>query len=121
MEKESKNEVLRSFTNIKNVETKIYRIGNIDLWTPIAVETGGIFLISAFLVALINRIIPIPGDEGIKFIFIPMVLTMIIKTAKIDGKSPHIYLLRLIEFKNNQDKVIERFEYREEEKEFEFE
>lgn len=121
MEKESKSEVLRSFTKIKNVETKIYRIGNIDLWTPIAVETGGIFLVSAFLVFLINRIIPLPGNEGIKFIAIPIILTTIIKTAKIDGKSPHIYLLRLIEYKNNQDKVIERFEFREDEIEFEFE
>ena len=121
LEKDSKSEVLRSFSNIKNVETKIYRVGNIDLWIPIAVETGCIYLISAFLVFLINRIVPIPLNEGIKYFAIPIVLTMIIKTAKIDGKNPHIYLLRLIEYKFNQKKIIERFEFREEEKEFEFE
>lgn len=94
MEKESKHEILRSFSNIKNVDTKIYRVGNIDLWTPIAIETASIFIVSAFLV---------------------------FKTAKIDGKKPHIYLLRLIDYKFNNKKVIERFEFREEEKEFEFE
>lgn len=121
MEKESKHEILRSFSNIKNVDTKIYRVGNIDLWTPIAIETATIFIISAFLVFLVNRIIPIPLNDGMKYFAIPIVLTMVIKTAKIDGKKPHIYLLRLIDYKFNNKKVIERFEFREEEKEFEFE
>lgn len=112
--------VLRSFSNLKNFETKIYRAGNINLLVPIGLESTAIFTVVLLMVFFIDKFFSLPIMPVIKFVAIPVGLTMFIRTAKVDGKKPYIYLLRLIQYISIKDKVIERFEFREEEKEIEF-
>lgn len=120
MREEDTKIILRSFSNLKNFETKIYRAGNINLLIPIGLESAAIFTVVLLLVFFIDKFISLPMMPVIKFVAIPIGLTMFIRTAKVDGKKPHIYLLRLIQYFSIKDKVIERFEFREEEKEIEF-
>ena len=112
--------ILRSFGNLKNFETKIYRAGNINLLVPIGLESAAIFTVVLLLIFFVDKFITLPIMPVIKFGVIPVGLTMFIRTAKVDGKKPHIYLLRLIQYMAIKNKVIERFEFREEQKEIEF-
>lgn len=111
--------ILRSFSNLKNFETKIYRAGNINLLIPIGLESAAIFTTILLIIFFIDKFISLPMPV-IKFGAIPIALTMFIRTAKVDGKKPHIYLLRLIQYLSIKNKIIERFEFRHEEKEIEF-
>ncbi|MGL4571784.1 MAG: TcpE family conjugal transfer membrane protein [Clostridium sp.] len=121
MEKDDKTIILRSFSNIKNVDIKVYKIGNMKLWQPVSIEAFSIFCASEAIMLLINSIIALPLPAVIKYFAIPVGLTYIIKTARIDGKKPHIYLLRLLEYNKIKNKTIERFEIKEDIEEIKFE
>ena len=121
MSKEEKVIVLRSFTNIKNLETKIYKIGNIKLIAPLPLQSLGVFLIIDAVIVLINLIVNLPFNGTIKYLIIPFLLTIFFKKAQIDGKPPHVYFLRLLEYQLIKKAQIERFEVREKEKVIEFE
>lgn len=117
---EDKTIVLRSYSNLKNIKTKIYKIGNIPVLIPIEIEAMGMFTILFFIVIILDNIIKLNINPIYKYIAIPLGLTMLLKTAKIDGKAPHIYLLRLLQFQTIRTKTIERFEIREMDKEIIF-
>ena len=117
---DDKTIVLRSYSNLKNIKTKIYKIGNIPVLVPIEIEAVGIFTILFFITTIIDSIIKLNINPIYKYIAIPVGLTMLLKTAKIDGKAPHIYLLRLFQFQQIRNKTIERFEIRETDKEIIF-
>ena len=117
---EDKTIVLRSYSNLKNIKTKIYKIGNIPVLVPIELEAIGMFAILFFITTMIDNIIKLNINPIYKYIAIPLGLTMVLKRAKIDGKSPHIYLLRLLQFQEIRTKTIERFEIREPNKEIIF-
>ena len=119
MIKEEKVIVLRSFTNIKNLETKIYKVGNIKLIAPL--PSLGVFLTIDAVIVLINLIVNLPFNGTIKYLIIPFLLTIFFKKAQIDGKPPHISILRLLEYQLIKKAQIERFEVREKEKVIEFE
>lgn len=121
VEKDEKIIVLRSFTNIKNLETKIYKVGNIKLIAPLPLQSLGVFLIVDAVMVLINLIIRLPLNGTIKYLIIPFLLTMFFKKAQIDGKAPHIYVMRLLEYQSIKKAQIERFEIRKKEKVIEFE
>lgn len=117
---EDKTIVLRSYSNLKNIKTKIYKIGNIPVLIPIEIEAAGMFAILFFIVFIVDAILKLSINPIYKYIAIPLGLTMVLKTAKIDGKAPHIYLIRLLQFQLIRTKTIERFEMRETNKEIIF-
>lgn len=112
--------VLRSYSNLKNIKTKIYKIGNIPILVPIELEAIGMFAILFFITVMVDSIVKLGINPIYKYILIPVGLTMLLKRAKIDGKSPHIYLLRLFQFQEMRTKTIERFEVRDTDKEIIF-
>ena len=117
---EDKTIVLRSYSNLKNIKTKIYKIGNIPVLVPIELEALGMFAILFFITTIVDSIIKLNINPIYKYIAIPVALTMVLKTAKIDGKAPHIYFFRLLQFQQIRNKTIERFEIRETDKEIIF-
>ncbi|WWU66722.1 TcpE family conjugal transfer membrane protein (plasmid) [Clostridium baratii] len=118
---EDKVVVLRSFTNIKNLETKVYKIGNIKLLAPIALQSLGLFILVDAVMVFINLLINLPFKGVTKFLIIPALLTMFLKKAEIDGKPPHMYVLRLLEYQRIKGATIEQFEFKEKDKVIEFE
>lgn len=112
--------VLRSYSNLKNIKAKLYKIGDIPILVPIAIESAIIFAISVGAIFIINKIIQIPLNPIYTFIAIPLGITMLFKTTKIDGKNPHIYLLRLLQYQRIRKKTIERFEIIDEIEEIKF-
>ena len=105
--------ILRSYSNLKNIKTKIYKIGNIPILAPIEIDALAIFSVSLIVVLIINGIIEIPLNPMYKFIGIPVGITAIIKTTRIEGKPPHLYFWRLIQYQQIRKKPIENFEVKE--------
>ena len=112
--------ILRSYSNLKNIKTKIYKIGDIPILVPIAIESLIMFSSTLFIVLIINAIVEIPLNPIYKFIAIPLGVSIVFKTTKIDGKKPHIYLLRLLQYQRIRKKTIEQFEIRDDIKEIKF-
>lgn len=112
--------ILKSYNSLKYIKTRIYKLGNIPVLVPIAVESVAIFSVSLVAVLIINSIIEIPINSVYKFIGVPLALTMVLKTTKIEGKAPYLYLWRLIQYQFIRKKIIENFEIKEEIKEIRF-
>lgn len=112
--------VLRSYSNLKNIKIKIYKIGNLPTLIPIEIEMLSILAASLFLVLIVNAIVEIPLNPIYKFIGIPIGIAMILKTAKIDGKKPHMYILRLLQYQRIRKKTIERFNIKDDIEEINF-
>lgn len=112
--------ILRSYSNLKNIKTKLYKIGNKSIWFPIEVETLITGVAALVAVFIIDSLFKIPINPIYKFIALPLGVALALKTTKIDGKSPHIYLIRLLQYQQIRKKVIERFDIKENIKEIKF-
>lgn len=112
--------ILKSYNSLKHIKTRIYKFGNIPVLVPIAIESLAIFSVSLVGVLIIDSILKIPINQVYKFIGIPLGLTMVLKTTKIEGKAPYLYLWRLIQYQLIRKKTIENFEIKEEIKEIRF-
>ena len=112
--------VLRSYSNLKNIKTKLYKLGNKSIWFPIEVETLITFFGALVIILIIDVLFKIPINPIYKFLAFPLGVSLALKTTKIDGKSPHIYLIRLLQYQQIRKKTIERFDVRENIKEIKF-
>jgi hypothetical protein len=91
---------IRIYNHVFRIEKTIYSIQGIPLPIPVSYRQMVFFVGTAIAMILLNRFPPICWIEYhlIKFIGIPFLVAWFFTRKTLDGKSPHRFILRFMEY-----------------------
>lgn len=95
-----KPKVLRTYNSVWKVEKVLYGIQDIPLPIPVTYRQVGFFVGGVILVWFLNHFPPFSLiDLGlIEYVFLPGLFSWFFTKQLLDGKAPHSFLWRVIQF-----------------------
>lgn len=93
--------ILRTYSSVWNVETKIYSIENFKLLVPIKPREAVYFILGFAITKLILTVLPFFQGVPfvIKWLLIPYGIMKFLTKQKLDGKLPHKFFIEYVMFK----------------------
>lgn len=104
--------ILRTYGGTWKFEIKIYSIGNVTLPVPVPPSEAAYFVLAFLFMILLSKILPFLSviPFVLKYIVVPFLIMQFLTKKKLDGKSPHKFLLGYLEYTLVQPKCISRFQ-----------
>ena len=95
-----KPKILRTYNSVWKVEKVLYGIQDIPLPIPLTYKQIGFFSGGVFIVWILNQFPPFSLlDLGlIEYIFLPGLFTWFFTKQLLDGKAPHRFFIRVIQY-----------------------
>ena len=92
---------IRIYNHVFRIEKTVYSIQGIPLPIPVSYRQMLFFVGTAMLMILLNPFPPISWIEYhlIKFVGIPFIVAWFFTRKTLDGKAPHRFILRYVEYK----------------------
>jgi hypothetical protein len=92
--------ILRTYNSVWKVEKVLYGIQDIPLPIPVTYRQVGFFAVGIFLMWILNQFPPLSLlDLGlIEYIFLPGFFAWFFTKQLLDGKAPHRFFLRVIQY-----------------------
>lgn len=102
---------IRVYNQVFRIEKTVYSIQGIQLPIPVSYRQFGFFAGTLFIMFLLNEIPPMSWVDYylIKFVAIPFLSAWFFTRKTLDGKAPHRFLLRYLEY-HSQPKHFARYE-----------
>lgn len=91
---------VRSFTSIWNVEKVIYAINDLPLPFPVTFSQMAWFVGSFFIILLFSSVPPLSLIDSalVKYIALPVIITVFMSRKTFDGKKPYSFLKSAIAY-----------------------
>lgn len=98
--KDNREVILRTYSGVWKLDRKLYSIEGYKLPFPISIVDGAYFAASLSLLIFIYKLIPIFDGINfiIRFVVLPLGITKLLTTIKLDGKYPHKFFMDYIAF-----------------------
>ncbi|MDQ0416525.1 hypothetical protein J2Z48_000692 [Croceifilum oryzae] len=102
---------IRVYNQVFRIEKTVYSVQGIQLPIPVSYRQLAFFAGTLFLMFLLNEIPPFSWVDYylIKFIGIPLLVAWFFTRKTLDGKAPHRFLIRFLEYRS-QPKYFARYQ-----------
>jgi hypothetical protein len=95
-----KPKILRTYNSVWKVEKVLYGIQDIPLPIPLTYKQIGFFSGGVFIVWILNQFPPLSllDLSLVEYIFLPGFFTWFFTKQLLDGKAPHRFFIRVIQY-----------------------
>lgn len=92
---------IRIYNHVFRIEKTVYSIQGISLPIPVSYRQMAFFVGTVVIMVFLNRFPPVSWIDYnlIKFVGIPFLIAWFFTRKTLDGKAPHRFILRYIEYK----------------------